>query len=398
MKPRRLRPRVLVLPVILICALTNSSEAALDVIWVPANPEIGENVVFTLSGLTGAPSQVTWNFGGPGCDGASATQICTPGLFDDCHARAFRYASGGEKPVSVSVELEGGGTQSVGPRIVTILFSGSCPDNCTYNLSASSAVFDNYGGLGQFTVITSTGCDWLATTDAQWIVITSDSGTGSGIVIYQVSTNQSLYSRSETIAAEGKNFEVCQDGTFERCDGCPHVLPEPGFEGGSGAAWSESSSSGYFLVTMNRPHTGLFSAWLGGAQGEISSVSQVVTIDPSATSALLSYWYWIDSSSDCGRGGATINGVTARGHDYDLCVSLNTEGYVESDVIDLLPYAGIPTEISFFADSTGAVSSLYVDDVSLEVCGPISPPGTIFSDGFESGSTAAWSGSEPPSI
>jgi hypothetical protein len=175
------------------------------------------------------------------------------------------------------------------------------------------------------------------------------------------------------------------------------VLLEPGFEGGSGSAWNEDSSNGYFLITMNRPRTGSFSAWLGGIDGEASSVWQFPPIDSLATSATLSYWYWIDSTDDCGQdeGGVTVDGLLARGHDFDLCLGTNTFGFVESDIVDLLPYAGASPQIRFFATTDSAsVSSLYIDDVTLQVCVP-EPPSDLFSDDFESGDTTPWSDTYP---
>ncbi len=106
--------------------------------------------------------------------------------------------------------------------------------------------------------------------------------------------------------------------------GCANVLLEPGFEGGSASAWSEYSSNGYMLITMDRPRSGSFSAWLGGAHNEESYVWQLPPIDPMATSAKLSYWYWIESEDFCGydEGGVTVNGFLAGGHDFDLCLKV----------------------------------------------------------------------------
>jgi len=181
-------------------------------------------------------------------------------------------------------------------------------------------------------------------------------------------------------------------------DGCTNVLLEPGFEGGSGSAWSEYSSNGYILVTMDRPRSGSFSAWLGGDHNEESQVWQLPPIDATAISATLSYWYWIESDDVCGYddGGVTVNGFLAGGHDFDLCLGNNTSGYVQSVNLDLLSYAATTPEIRFFATTdVSGLSSLYIDDAVLEVCVPGIPGDQIFSDGFESGDTSAWSNTVP---
>lgn len=178
---------------------------------------------------------------------------------------------------------------------------------------------------------------------------------------------------------------------------CTNVVLEPGFEGGSGSAWSESSTNAYYLITMNRPRTGSFSAWLGGVDNEAASLWQTPFIDPEAVSATLGYWYWIESDDYCGydNGGVTINGQIARYHDYDLCH--DTWEYVQSEIVDLLPLAGTSPEIRFFANTDeGKVSSLFIDDVVLQVCVPgSSSEGQIFADGFEEGNTAGWSSTAP---
>jgi hypothetical protein len=181
---------------------------------------------------------------------------------------------------------------------------------------------------------------------------------------------------------------------------CENVLLEPGFEGGSGSAWSESSSNGYFLITQNRPRTGDFSAWLGGIENESSLVWQSPLLDSEATSARLSYWYSIDSDEYCGyfydEGGVRINGLTARNHRYDLCAGNATSGFVHTDFVDLLPYVGTAPDVGFFAETGyNNSSSLYIDDVVLEICVPDTSVEELFSDGFELGNTSQWSATVP---
>ncbi len=105
------------------------ASAQLDFTWSPVVPEIGETVVFTLTGVTGTIETATWTMGGIGCDGASATQICgplPPWSGEDCSQFSFKYASAGSKSVSVILDLAGGGNDRAGPLTVNVANSGSC--------------------------------------------------------------------------------------------------------------------------------------------------------------------------------------------------------------------------------------------------------------------------------
>jgi hypothetical protein len=181
----------------------------------PSYPEIGQNITFSLDGLTGSVTRATWDFGDFGCDGKAAVQECIPDLWNDCTAMAFAYASGGEKSVSVNVELEGGGTQSAGPLVVDVAYSGSCEGGgggCSYTLSSSSETFTFDGGKGSFDVDTATDCEWTATTTSSWLTIDSGSGSGPGSVDYTVALNARLAARTGTIRVEGRIFKVTQTG------------------------------------------------------------------------------------------------------------------------------------------------------------------------------------------
>jgi hypothetical protein len=96
----------------------------LDFTWLPGDPEIGQQVVFTVSGVPAEDIELAeWQFGGIGCDGTTSF-VCTPGA-QLCDLASFRYASAGEKTVMLTLTV--GGTQQ--PTIVHTLpvqSSGAC--------------------------------------------------------------------------------------------------------------------------------------------------------------------------------------------------------------------------------------------------------------------------------
>jgi len=188
--------------------------------WNPQNPEIGESVSFSLDGVVGDIERATWDFGGDGCDGADSTPVCTPGSWNNCLHQSFAYSSSGTKSVSVTVELEGGGTESVGPLTLTVANAGECETGggggpvCSYviNPTVAPTPFPHTGGSGSFGVTTTLDCEWSAITYSPWVHIASGGGFGSGAVQYTVDANPGASTRTTTIWVEGKSFRLTQTG------------------------------------------------------------------------------------------------------------------------------------------------------------------------------------------
>ena len=164
------------------------------------------------------------------------------------------------------------------------------------------------------------------------------------------------------------------------------------FESGS-TGWAEYSLLNYALITSSFPvtaHSGIYAAWLGGADSAIDYIEQQVTIPASAP--YLVYWQWISSEDVCGYdyGGVLLNGSVV--DVYDLCSSTNTGGWVTHSV-DLSAYAGqsVMLQIRIETDSSN-ISNLYIDDVSFQATAaasvqnkPVVPTPEIFTARGKSG-------------
>ena len=71
------------------------------------------------------------------------------------------------------------------------------------------------GGSGNITVTTQSGCAWSASSGVSWITITSgSSGTGSGTVVYSVTSNSGA-ARSVVSTIAGNLFTFNQSGTTQ---------------------------------------------------------------------------------------------------------------------------------------------------------------------------------------
>ncbi len=185
--------------------------------WAPNEPEIGQSVTFDVEGVpeTVVIDKATWDFGGGGCDGISATQVCDPGNWTDCKAYAFKYASSGPKGVTLTIDI-GGNSFSAPTRVVNVSSSGSCssgpdPRDCTYSVNPSTFTLGPAGGERSFFVSTNTGCPWTSTENTSWITITSDpTQSGGGTVRFTVAQNSGP-TRIGTISVGGQSVYVTQN-------------------------------------------------------------------------------------------------------------------------------------------------------------------------------------------
>jgi subtilisin family serine protease len=147
----------------------------------------------------------------------------------------------------------------------------------------------------------------------------------------------------------------------------PQSLVNGGFENGTGP-WSQVSSGGYNLITTNRPHTGAYSAWLGGYNGGSDAVSQTVTVPSNGT---LTYW-WYMTTQESGATPYDYLRVSLYSGSGALLATLRTysnasgAGQWRQDSVSLAGYAGQSVRVSFTGTTDQSLpSSFYVDDVTL---------------------------------
>jgi hypothetical protein len=89
--------------------------------------------------------------------------------------------------------------------------TGSQVQACTFSLSGSAQAFPQTGGTGNVTVNTSNLCAWSATSSESWVTIVSGtSGTGTGVVAFQVAANTTGQMRTATLTIGRQTFIVTQ--------------------------------------------------------------------------------------------------------------------------------------------------------------------------------------------
>jgi WD40 repeat protein len=101
------------------------------------------------------------------------------------------------------------GTLTVAGQTVTVVQDINA---CRYTLSPTSQSIGSSGGLGNFSVTTTSDCPWMAKSNASWVTVTGGTGPGTGIVDYSVIQNESGLSRTATIQVADKSFTIVQPG------------------------------------------------------------------------------------------------------------------------------------------------------------------------------------------
>ncbi|MGH9900019.1 MAG: BACON domain-containing protein [Pyrinomonadaceae bacterium] len=115
--------------------------------------------------------------------------------------------------VSYTVEANGGpqrsGTISINGQAFTIIQAPS-PASCGFSLNISNQSFSEFASGGAFSVSAGAGCGWSATSNADWISVTSgSSGNGGGTVGFSIAGNGGPQ-RSGAITVGGQVFTVTQ--------------------------------------------------------------------------------------------------------------------------------------------------------------------------------------------
>ncbi len=153
---------------------------------------------------------------------------------------------------------------------------------------------------------------------------------------------------------------------------CSESISNGGYESGT-SPWVQTSTNGYQLIDTTRPHTGSYSAYLGGYNNGTDTIYQQITIPASATSATLSYWWYMTTQE------------SSHPWDYLYVQILNSSGGLLGTVqtlndsstkntwthpsFDVSAYRGQTIRVYFKATTDSSLTtSFFIDDVSVNVC------------------------------
>jgi hypothetical protein len=156
--------------------------------------------------------------GGAGSVNVTTASHCTWSAVSDRGWMSITSGSSGTGNGVVNVTLTANpseaartGTLTIAGQSVSVQEEGL--GACTLEISPTSASFNKDSASGRFAVTAPAHCQWSATSNSQWLAVTSGSpGSGNDTVGYSVERNRDVNSRTATIAVGMRTFTVNQSG------------------------------------------------------------------------------------------------------------------------------------------------------------------------------------------
>jgi hypothetical protein len=153
---------------------------------------------------------------------------------------------------------------------------------------------------------------------------------------------------------------------------CNEALTNPGFESGT-APWVASAGNGHTIVSTTRPHSGSFSALLGGYNRATDQIYQQITIPSTATSATLSYWWYMTTKESTHPWDFLYTRIqNSSGTTLATLQTVNDGSTANTWVhpsFDLTAYKGQTIRVAFVATTDRSqATTFFVDDASVNIC------------------------------
>lgn len=146
------------------------------------------------------------------------------------------------------------------------------------------------------------------------------------------------------------------------------LVQNSGFESGS-SPWVEYSAGGYELVDTTNPHTGSYSAYLGGYNNADDSIYQTISIPSTDTSATLTFWSDVQTYESTHAYDFMYTEI--RDQSGNVLKTLQTQsdgtptGWTKN-TFDLSAYVGKTIEVYFEATNDSSnPTNFFVDDVTV---------------------------------
>lgn len=137
---------------------------------------------------------------------------------------------------------------------------------CTFSVSPTTRSVPAAGVQGAIAAVTAPGgCNWTATSNADWIGITSGlTGNGNGDVVFDVAPNfGSAIQRTGTLTIAGQTFTVTEAGCTLSVSPTSRSVPVGGVAGAvagvsapAGCAWTAASNDQWIAITSNPSGSG----------------------------------------------------------------------------------------------------------------------------------------------
>jgi hypothetical protein len=136
--------------------------------------------------------------------------------------------------------------------------------SCSVALGSASQAVPAGGATGSVSVSAAIGCAWRVTTDASWVIVAAEAGSGAGAVNFTVTGNVTASVRAATLTIGGQAFTITQAALAPCSSSLSAASQAFGQGAGSGSvsltsgnacAWSASSTATWVTI-LNAAGTG----------------------------------------------------------------------------------------------------------------------------------------------
>jgi Carboxypeptidase regulatory-like domain/Putative binding domain, N-terminal len=141
----------------------------------------------------------------------------------------------------------------------------TAPPPCTYDASATGTSVPSGGGTGTVSVTAGEGCNWFATSSADFVTLSASQGTAAGSVQFTVAANTTTAQRTATLVVAGTSFTITQAPApvcTYRLNGRERTFDASGALGGvdmrvaAGCAWQAQSDAPWLTITSGASGSG----------------------------------------------------------------------------------------------------------------------------------------------
>ncbi len=137
-------------------------------------------------------------------------------IVDGALANSYNFGPGSDSVIAVAASPDGNSVAYASYDALTVART-PYSSSCSCSLAPTSTSLPLSGGAGSIRMTTDGSCNWTARSDANWILLTSESsGTGSAVITFEARENLSSSPRSGTLTVGNETFTVVQNGTEGR--------------------------------------------------------------------------------------------------------------------------------------------------------------------------------------
>ena len=252
--------------------------------------------------------------GGSGTvDVRASSPLCTWTAASDVNWISITSSGNGKgsAPVAFTVQPTTGPPRAGTLTIAGLHFSVTQAEGCTYAVSPTTYSVGASGGSQPIAITVAAGCPWTAMSNADWITLSSTSGTGSGTVTVTVAPTNGP-PRNSTVSVAGQTIAITQG------EGCTFAIAPDSqtvpSSGGTGSVAVTAGTGCGWNATSNQPWITISSGASGTGNGTVSfSVASTSGPGRSGTLTVAGHTFTVNQGQGCAFSLSSASGSAPAG-------------------------------------------------------------------------------------